>query len=89
MKMTRFQTFWIQMRKNKPLDKSRKTSQTSETKMTFYSKICFLVSYIDIYIMFKLTLITCIYSCSLNLCKYFICRVIKEHLLVLLVVKPL
>ncbi|KAL9995011.1 putative protein-serine/threonine phosphatase [Helianthus debilis subsp. tardiflorus] len=26
------------MRKNKPLDESRKTSQTSGTKMTFYSK---------------------------------------------------
>ncbi|MFS7982558.1 hypothetical protein Hanom_Chr10g00964301 [Helianthus anomalus] len=38
MKMARFQTFWIQMRKNKPLDKSRKTGQTSGTKMTFYSK---------------------------------------------------
>ncbi|MFS7983604.1 hypothetical protein Hanom_Chr11g00976421 [Helianthus anomalus] len=30
MKMARFQTFWIQMRKNKPLDESHKTSQTSE-----------------------------------------------------------
>ncbi|MFS7930962.1 hypothetical protein Hanom_Chr04g00350431 [Helianthus anomalus] len=39
MKMARFQPFWIQMRKNKPLDKSRKSSQTSGTKMTFYSKI--------------------------------------------------
>ncbi|MFS8022792.1 hypothetical protein Hanom_Chr16g01443621 [Helianthus anomalus] len=29
MKMARFQTFWIQMRKNKPLDESRKTGQTS------------------------------------------------------------
>ncbi|MFS8029241.1 hypothetical protein Hanom_Chr16g01520051 [Helianthus anomalus] len=37
MKMARFQTFWIQMRKNKPLDESHKTSQTSGTKMTFYS----------------------------------------------------
>ncbi|MFS7894575.1 hypothetical protein Hanom_Chr14g01330641 [Helianthus anomalus] len=37
MKMARFQTFWIQMRKNKPLDKSRKNSQTSGTKITFYS----------------------------------------------------
>ncbi|MFS8021527.1 hypothetical protein Hanom_Chr16g01428421 [Helianthus anomalus] len=37
MKMTRFQTFWIQMRKNKSLDESRKTCQTSGTKMTFYS----------------------------------------------------
>ncbi|MFS8027951.1 hypothetical protein Hanom_Chr16g01504781 [Helianthus anomalus] len=26
----RFQTFWIQMRKNKPLDESRKTEQTSK-----------------------------------------------------------
>ncbi|MFS7921847.1 hypothetical protein Hanom_Chr03g00241751 [Helianthus anomalus] len=38
MKMTRFQTFWIQMRKNKPLDESCKTGQTSGTKMAFYSK---------------------------------------------------
>ncbi|MFS7952896.1 hypothetical protein Hanom_Chr07g00612271 [Helianthus anomalus] len=37
MKMARFQTLWIQMRKNKPLDESRKTGQTSGTKMTFYS----------------------------------------------------
>ncbi|MFS7983499.1 hypothetical protein Hanom_Chr11g00975211 [Helianthus anomalus] len=35
MKMLRFQTFWIQMRKNKPLDESRKTGQTSGTKMAF------------------------------------------------------
>ncbi|MFS7923238.1 hypothetical protein Hanom_Chr03g00258311 [Helianthus anomalus] len=35
MKIARFQTFWIQMRKNKPLDESRKTGQTSGTKMTF------------------------------------------------------
>ncbi|MFS8010513.1 hypothetical protein Hanom_Chr14g01297991 [Helianthus anomalus] len=31
MKMTRFQTFWIQMRKNKPLDESRKTGQTTQS----------------------------------------------------------
>ncbi|MFS7995252.1 hypothetical protein Hanom_Chr12g01115841 [Helianthus anomalus] len=37
MKMVRFQTFWIQMQKNKLLDESRKTGQTSGTKMTFYS----------------------------------------------------
>ncbi|MFS7989543.1 hypothetical protein Hanom_Chr11g01048171 [Helianthus anomalus] len=37
MKTTRFHTFWIHMRKNKPLDESRKTSQTSGTKMTFYT----------------------------------------------------
>ncbi|MFS8009660.1 hypothetical protein Hanom_Chr14g01287561 [Helianthus anomalus] len=37
MKMARFQTFWIQMRKNKPLDKSRKSNQISGTKMAFYS----------------------------------------------------
>ncbi|MFS7928268.1 hypothetical protein Hanom_Chr04g00318821 [Helianthus anomalus] len=36
-KMARFQTFWIRMRKNKPLDKIRKTGQTSGTKITFYS----------------------------------------------------
>ncbi|MFS7972980.1 hypothetical protein Hanom_Chr09g00851201 [Helianthus anomalus] len=37
MEMTRFQNFWIQMRKNKPLDESRKSGQTSVTKMAFYS----------------------------------------------------
>ncbi|MFS8028998.1 putative centromere protein O [Helianthus anomalus] len=36
MKMARFQIFWIQMRKNQPLDKSHKSSQTSGTKMAFY-----------------------------------------------------
>ncbi|MFS8009943.1 hypothetical protein Hanom_Chr14g01291231 [Helianthus anomalus] len=36
MKMARFQTFWMQMVKNKPLDESRKSSPTSGTKMTFY-----------------------------------------------------
>ncbi|MFS7902212.1 hypothetical protein Hanom_Chr01g00008651 [Helianthus anomalus] len=39
MKMARFQTFWIQIWKNKPLDESCKTGQTSKTKMTFYSII--------------------------------------------------
>ncbi|MFS8009279.1 hypothetical protein Hanom_Chr14g01282871 [Helianthus anomalus] len=29
MKMARFQTFWIHMRKNEPSDESRKTGQTS------------------------------------------------------------
>ncbi|MFS7901923.1 hypothetical protein Hanom_Chr01g00005241 [Helianthus anomalus] len=37
MKMARFQTFWIQMRNNKPLDESRKTGQASGSKMAFYS----------------------------------------------------
>ncbi|KAJ0435617.1 hypothetical protein HanIR_Chr17g0895251 [Helianthus annuus] len=37
MKMARFKTFWIQIRKNKPLDESHKTAQTSGTKMAFYS----------------------------------------------------
>ncbi|MFS7901776.1 hypothetical protein Hanom_Chr01g00003661 [Helianthus anomalus] len=37
MKMARFQTFWIKMRKNKPLDESCKSGQTSGTKMAFYS----------------------------------------------------
>ncbi|MFS8015252.1 hypothetical protein Hanom_Chr15g01354221 [Helianthus anomalus] len=37
MKMARFQTFWIRMWKNKPLDESRKTGQTLGTKMAFYS----------------------------------------------------
>ncbi|MFS8034039.1 hypothetical protein Hanom_Chr17g01576531 [Helianthus anomalus] len=39
IKMARFQVFWIQMRKNKPLDDSHKTGQTSETKMAFYTAI--------------------------------------------------
>ncbi|MFS7911310.1 hypothetical protein Hanom_Chr02g00116591 [Helianthus anomalus] len=30
-------TFWIQMRKNKPLDESRKTGQTLGMKMAFSS----------------------------------------------------
>ncbi|MFS8028200.1 hypothetical protein Hanom_Chr16g01507681 [Helianthus anomalus] len=38
MKMAKFQTFWIYMRKNKPLDESRKSDQTSGTKMAFYSR---------------------------------------------------
>ncbi|MFS7974944.1 hypothetical protein Hanom_Chr10g00874721 [Helianthus anomalus] len=38
MKMARFQTFWIQMRKNKPLNRSCKTSQTSGTKLHFTQK---------------------------------------------------
>ncbi|MFS7957850.1 hypothetical protein Hanom_Chr07g00671231 [Helianthus anomalus] len=37
VKMARFQTFWIYMRKNKPLDETRKTGQTSGTKKAFYS----------------------------------------------------
>ncbi|MFS7998400.1 hypothetical protein Hanom_Chr12g01153391 [Helianthus anomalus] len=37
MKIAKFQTFWIQMRKNKPLDDCHKTGQTSRTKMAFYS----------------------------------------------------
>ncbi|MFS8014937.1 hypothetical protein Hanom_Chr15g01350521 [Helianthus anomalus] len=43
VKMARFQTFWIQMRINKPMDESRKTGQTSGTKIAFYSKkiMCF------------------------------------------------
>ncbi|MFS7977730.1 hypothetical protein Hanom_Chr10g00907461 [Helianthus anomalus] len=38
MKMARFQTFWIQMQKNKHLDESHKTDQTSGTKMAFTLK---------------------------------------------------
>ncbi|MFS7949190.1 hypothetical protein Hanom_Chr06g00568631 [Helianthus anomalus] len=37
MKMERFQTFWIQMRKNKPLDESHKVGQNSGRKKAFYS----------------------------------------------------
>ncbi|MFS7924179.1 hypothetical protein Hanom_Chr03g00269601 [Helianthus anomalus] len=47
MKMARFQTFWIQMRKNKPLDESRKTGQSSGTKMAFYF-IIFILGLIQI-----------------------------------------
>ncbi|MFS8023758.1 hypothetical protein Hanom_Chr16g01455301 [Helianthus anomalus] len=32
----KIKTFWCKMRKNKPLDKSCKTEQTSGTKMEFY-----------------------------------------------------
>ncbi|MFS7961224.1 hypothetical protein Hanom_Chr08g00712451 [Helianthus anomalus] len=39
MKMARFQTFWIQIQKNKPLAESCKTGLTSGTKMAFYSFI--------------------------------------------------
>ncbi|MFS7902410.1 hypothetical protein Hanom_Chr01g00010971 [Helianthus anomalus] len=42
IKMTIFQTFWIQMRKNKPLEESRKTGQTLGTKVVFYSNYSFL-----------------------------------------------
>ncbi|MFS7972085.1 hypothetical protein Hanom_Chr09g00840631 [Helianthus anomalus] len=35
IKMARFQTLWIHMRKNKPLDECRKTGQTSGMKMHF------------------------------------------------------
>ncbi|MFS8034580.1 hypothetical protein Hanom_Chr17g01582841 [Helianthus anomalus] len=38
MKMARFQNIWIQMRKNKPLNESRKTGQTSGAKIAYYSK---------------------------------------------------
>ncbi|MFS7983052.1 hypothetical protein Hanom_Chr11g00970011 [Helianthus anomalus] len=38
MKMARYQTFWIHVRKNKPLNESGKTGQTLRTKMAFYSK---------------------------------------------------
>ncbi|MFS8029288.1 putative ubiquitin-conjugating enzyme/RWD [Helianthus anomalus] len=37
MKVVRIQTFWVQMRNNKPLDESRKTGQISGTKTPFYS----------------------------------------------------
>ncbi|MFS7944451.1 hypothetical protein Hanom_Chr06g00512341 [Helianthus anomalus] len=36
VKMAKFQTFWIQMRKNKPLDESHKSCQTSGTKMAIW-----------------------------------------------------
>ncbi|MFS7964153.1 hypothetical protein Hanom_Chr08g00746861 [Helianthus anomalus] len=36
--MARLQTFWIQMWKNKPLDKSRRSCRIPRTKMAFYSK---------------------------------------------------
>ncbi|MFS7909921.1 hypothetical protein Hanom_Chr02g00100281 [Helianthus anomalus] len=39
MKTARFQNFWIQMRKNRPLDESHKSGQTSGTKMAFYSNL--------------------------------------------------
>ncbi|MFS8008218.1 hypothetical protein Hanom_Chr14g01270131 [Helianthus anomalus] len=36
IKMTRSQTFWIQMRKNKPLDEIRKTGQTAKHAPFFF-----------------------------------------------------
>ncbi|MFS7991508.1 hypothetical protein Hanom_Chr12g01071531 [Helianthus anomalus] len=58
MKMTRFQTFCIQIRKNKPLDESCKTGQTSRMKMTFYSfffyfKVACLTPEVKLYIFLK------------------------------------
>ncbi|KAF5783569.1 hypothetical protein HanXRQr2_Chr11g0509441 [Helianthus annuus] len=41
MKMASIQTFWVQMQKDKPLDESRKTGQTSGDEMAFYSRIYF------------------------------------------------
>ncbi|MFS7906252.1 hypothetical protein Hanom_Chr01g00057111 [Helianthus anomalus] len=41
-KMARYETFWIQMRKNKHLDESRKTSKTSGTKLAFYSLLFYI-----------------------------------------------
>ncbi|MFS8000065.1 hypothetical protein Hanom_Chr12g01174111 [Helianthus anomalus] len=38
-KLAKFQTFWIWMRKNKPLDESPITGHTSGTKMAFYNEI--------------------------------------------------
>ncbi|MFS8021983.1 hypothetical protein Hanom_Chr16g01433951 [Helianthus anomalus] len=35
--MAKYQSFRIQMRKNKPLDESCKAGQTSGTKMAYYS----------------------------------------------------
>ncbi|MFS8027196.1 hypothetical protein Hanom_Chr16g01495751 [Helianthus anomalus] len=35
MKMAKFQTFWIQMRKTKPSDESRKSGQPPERKWHF------------------------------------------------------
>ncbi|MFS8027771.1 hypothetical protein Hanom_Chr16g01502621 [Helianthus anomalus] len=44
VKKARFQTFWIQMRRNKPLDKSRKTGQTSGTYSNAKQKVKTFVS---------------------------------------------
>ncbi|MFS7954987.1 hypothetical protein Hanom_Chr07g00637151 [Helianthus anomalus] len=38
MKMARSEALWIEMRKHKPLDESRKSGQTPGTKMAFNSK---------------------------------------------------
>ncbi|MFS7983415.1 hypothetical protein Hanom_Chr11g00974241 [Helianthus anomalus] len=39
MKMARFQTFWIQMQNNKPLDETRENwANLRDEKMAFYSK---------------------------------------------------
>ncbi|MFS7983677.1 hypothetical protein Hanom_Chr11g00977341 [Helianthus anomalus] len=39
IKMTRFQTFWIQMQKNKPLDESRKNSQGRKCHFTLMKRL--------------------------------------------------
>ncbi|MFS7921051.1 hypothetical protein Hanom_Chr03g00232091 [Helianthus anomalus] len=46
IEMTRFQTFWIRIRKNKPLDESRKTAQTSGTKWHFTLKFSMKTKYL-------------------------------------------
>ncbi|MFS7909593.1 hypothetical protein Hanom_Chr02g00096391 [Helianthus anomalus] len=49
MKMARFQTYWIQMRKNKPLDESHKTSQTWHFTLKFninIFKMLYILSYV-------------------------------------------
>ncbi|MFS7984179.1 hypothetical protein Hanom_Chr11g00983481 [Helianthus anomalus] len=55
IKMARFQSFWIQMRKTKLLDESRKSGQTSWTKMAFYSFIYYLSMRTDLNVDIKHT----------------------------------
>ncbi|MFS7937547.1 hypothetical protein Hanom_Chr05g00428941 [Helianthus anomalus] len=50
MKMARFQPFWIQMRKNKPLDESHKTGQTTGTKYDILHLFIYIKSYVSLFI---------------------------------------
>ncbi|MFS7929556.1 hypothetical protein Hanom_Chr04g00333881 [Helianthus anomalus] len=48
MKMARFQTFWIQMLKNKSLDGSRKTGQSSRGRKWHFTQYFFNLKHINL-----------------------------------------